>query len=383
VTGSFGKSTTTQCILSACTDRLPKNFSGNYGISLAKNMLRIRPGDRHAVVETGISAPGQMDGIVKMVRPDMAVVTAIGSEHNRSFGSLETTRDEKANLVRALGEKGVAVLNGDDPNVLWMAGQTNATTVTFGFGPANQFRASDLRLDWPRGTRFTLHTVDGHCDVASPFLGRHMVYPVLAAVVVASHLGVDRRRFLSRLERWKPLPGRVQPLKLDSGAAVLRDDFKGPAETIHAAFDLLEKIPAKRKLVLMGEVSEPYGRQGPVYRKIGERIGKIATKAFFVCQKNGFKNYAAGARTAAMLKDNLTNYGSNGILELTAALRSELKDGDVLLVKGRDTQRLERIVFALQGRAVKCALAVCDAASTNCDNCPMLGPGWSGRKILF
>jgi len=383
VVGSFGKTTTTRCLLTVLIGRIHKQAAGNSGISLAKNILRIRPADKLGVVEVGISGFGQMARSVKILKPDIAVVTSIGSEHNRTFGTLQATRDEKADMVRALGATGLAFLNGDDPNVHWMAGQTRARVVTFGLGSGNDFRASDIRLDWPVGTRFKLHADGESCDFFSPLLGKHMLYGVLATVAVASHLGVDKDQCCRLLSRLKAKNGRLQPVPLDNGAIVLRDEFKSSYETIHSALDFLEEIPAKRKILVLGEVSEPPGSQGPIYRGIGEHLGKVATKAFFLCSEKSFKTYAGGAVAVGFHKSNLCNAGTDGLLELIAKLRTELVSGDVLLVKGRLNQRLERIAFALKGRSVACGLGVCDAKSTACDACPMLAQGWGERRILF
>lgn len=383
VVGSFGKTTTTRCLLSCLGVPAHKKVGGNSGISLAANILRIRPAAKHAVIEVGVARRGQMLRSVTMVRPDIAVVTSIGSEHNRSFGNLEVARDEKAHMVRALDRTGLAVLNGDDPNVLWMMGQTKAAVKTFGFGADNHFRASDVKLNWPTGTYFKIHAGNDTFNVLSPFFGRHMIYPVLAAAVVADHRGLNLNHCFERLTGLKPSGGRLEPVPLDNGAIVLRDDFKCAAETIVAALDLVNEIPAKRKIVVQGEVNEPYGNQDRIYNEVGERIGQIASKAFFLCSSKSFKRYARGAKSSGMSKDCLYNAGTNGLSDLIELIRLELEPGDVLLVKGRNAQRLERLLFALQGRRVNCDLGVCDAKSTSCDSCPMLGQGWSGKKIVF
>jgi UDP-N-acetylmuramoyl-tripeptide--D-alanyl-D-alanine ligase len=95
-----------------------------------------------------------------MIRPNVVVVTCIGSEHNRSFKTLEATRKEKSEMVAILPPTGLAVLNGDDPNVMWMRSRTSARIITYGFGKSNDVRAEDVSHDWPRGMRFTLQTAD-------------------------------------------------------------------------------------------------------------------------------------------------------------------------------------------------------------------------------
>lgn len=383
VAGSFGKTTATRCILAALGLAEHEQLDGNSGISLAKNILRIQAGDHHAAVEIGISAKGQMARGVDLVRPDIAVVTSIGSEHNRSFKTLEVTRNEKADIVRALDPAGLAVLNGDDPNVLWMAGETQATAISVGFGRSNHFRVSNYRLAWPEGTRFTLNTENKSFEILSPFFGKHMVYPVLAAAAVAHHQGIDPADCLSRIESLKPEAGRMQPLLLDNGAIVLRDDFKSAEETIHTALAFLDELPAKRKMIVLGEVNEPHGNQGEIYRRVGHQLGTVVSKAFLICSRRSFHSYAAGAVSTGLAKKCLIRIKNGCILALIKRLQEELMPGDVLLLKGRHNQRLERIAFALQGRTVNCGIGYCDAKAACCDICPMLETGWSGRKILF
>ena len=383
VAGSFGKTTTTRCLLALLTGEFNRNQGGNRGIPAARNILRIRPRDRFAVIETAVSDFGHMAQNARLIQPDIAVVMCVGSEHNLTFQTLEATRNEKADVLRALGKKGLAVLNGDDPHVRWMSGQTDADVVTFGCGRENDYRASDISLEWPSGTRLTLHTPRETHRLFSPLFGKHMTYPVTAAAAVADRLGLDLSACLPNLTKIEPVPGRLNPLSLASGAIVLRDDFKSTTETIHSALDFLEEIPGRRKIVALGEVSEAPGSKGPIYRRIGKRIGQTAAKAFFICSTKSFSLYANGAVSAGMAKKNLYNAGTDGLTDLIDILRSELRAGDVLLVKGRGNQRLGRLAFALQGRAVGCRLSACDAASTLCDRCPMLASGWSGRKIVF
>jgi UDP-N-acetylmuramoyl-tripeptide--D-alanyl-D-alanine ligase len=136
VVGSFGKTTTTRALHAAL--RLPAaNYVGmnlNSGAAVAVAVLGLRPGSSRGVIEAGIGRRGRMAGYAHLIRPDIVVVTSIGSEHLSSLGALEVTREEKAEMLRALLPSGSAILNGDDPNVLWMKRRTRARVVTYGFG---------------------------------------------------------------------------------------------------------------------------------------------------------------------------------------------------------------------------------------------------------
>jgi len=378
VVGSYGKSTTmraTACALKVRVHRLSLRNSRSF---VAGAVLRNWPHHRHAVIEVGIDGPGQMAGYAAIIRPDTTIVTSIGSEHNRSLASLEITRSEKSEMVRILSPLGVAVLNGDDPNVLWMKSHIQARVVTFGLADTNDVRATNIKLDWPNGTTFRLHANGETRNLAIRLIGQPMVYPILAAVATSLAEGFSLDQIIPTLENLSPTPGRLEPIRLPNGAFVLRDDFKSPLETIDAALDVLGEIPAKKRIVVLGDVSEPFGRQWQIYRKIGEHIAQVATKAIFITGK--FRAYAAGARVGGLPSSSLVDVGGS-FLEAIDALRQDLGLGDVILIKGRDTQRLDRITLSLTGRTINCNVTFCNTKAARCGHCPMLERGWKGKTL--
>jgi len=379
IVGSFGKTTTTRAVAAALGTPMRSRRHANCWSHLAEAVLGVQPGQRHAVIEAGISDTGQMAAYARLIRPDIAVVTCIGSEHHRSLGTLETTRAEKSLMVGALPSRGVAVLNGDDPNVVWMAGRTRARVVTFGLGEQNDVRASEIKLDWPRGTRFCLHAAGREFAARTRLFGRHMAYPVLAAVATALAEGICLEGALERLEKVEPTPGRMQPIRLANGAFLLRDDFKSSYETIETAFDAFAEIPARRRIVVLGDVSEPPGKQGPIYRHFGERIARTASKAVLVTRN--YQWYTAGAVRAGMPRQALVGVGKSAV-RAAEAVQGDLGPGDVVLIKGRDTQRLSRVALALQGRIVRCDIMPCRVDRMPCERCPMLEQGWNGMRVV-
>lgn len=374
VVGSFGKTTTARALYSALGIG-GRHIGLNSVLWVGLALLRIRPGQRHAVIEAGINSPGQMADRARAVLPDVAVVTSVGTEHNRSLESLEVTRNEKAEMVRILPASGLAVLNGDDPNVRWMAQQTRARVVTFGFDPGNDVRATDLEVQWPRGTRFTLHTADGAQPVFVRLVGRVMVYSILAAVAVGLAEGIPLADMISRLEALDPTPGRLQPVALPNGAFLLRDDFKGGEETIDAALDVMKSLPVQRRIIVMGDIEEPAKPQRPIYRRQSDLIGQVAMRAIFVTASENVSVRKSAARQGGLSADGISNVRS--IRDAVEQL-SDLQAGDVVLIKGRHTQRLERIVLALMGRDVRCELTYCNARLMYCGICPMLDRSWQG-----
>jgi UDP-N-acetylmuramoyl-tripeptide--D-alanyl-D-alanine ligase len=309
-----------------------------------------------------------------MLRPDVAVVTSVGSEHNRVFGSLSVTREQKSAMVRALPDSGVAVLNGDDPNVRWMEHTTTARVLTFGFDPSNQVVGSDFRLDWPHGSTLRIEAGGQACHARIRLIGRHSVYAALAAVAVAVEIGGrSLEEAVARIEGLPPTPGRMHPVRLNGGEWLLRDDNKSALETVEAALDTLSKIPALRRIVVMGAVSEPPGQQRQLYRELGSQVAEIAQSAIFVCGRKTFEAYRSGGR--ARVDTEFHPMHVRNVRGAIDRLEREIRAGDVVLVKGRDTQRLERIALALQDRTVNCNLEYCNTKAVRCADCPMLERG--------
>lgn len=370
VVGSYGKTSTAAAVAAALGTTTPpfgSSFSG-----LAFRLLELPPWRRHAVLETAIDGPGQMAPYGTMLRPDLVVVTSIGTEHHRSLGTLDVTQAEKGRMVEALGPTGTAILNADDPRVAAMAARCAGRVIFYGIDGDAEVRATDVSLDWPKGMRLTLHVGGARREVRLGLLGRVMVYPFLAAIAAAHAEGVSLDKAIAALEVLPPRRGRLQHEPLPGGAWLIRDDFKSSLETVDAALDLLAEVPARR-IVVIGSVSEPPGSQGPIYRRLGGRIATIASRLVVVSSE--FQRYAAGARAAGMPRSALVD-GHRDLRGVWEAVRADLQPGDVVLVKGRDTERLDRVGLALQGRDVRCTIAFCDLRGIRCEACPKLETGW-------
>jgi len=376
VVGSFGKTTTTRAVSAAFG--LPRDpYRGwNAGAFLAAGLLRIRPGARHAALEAGISRKGTMARYAQLIRPDITVVTSIGSEHHESLGTLEGAREEKSAMVRALPLCGLAVLNGDDPNVLWMREATRARVITFGFGSACDVRASSVSIDIREGTRFQLHADGRTRQVIVRLLGRPMVYPVLAAIAVSLGEGLSLDEALPRLEQLAPTPERLQVVRTGEGAFLIVDAVKSMLETIHASFDTLAEIDADRKIVALGDIEEPKGSQGPLYRDLGARLSRVATRVVFVGGVKAYESLVSGARGAGMPKEGVV-YAGRGPRRAAKLVQEDLRAGDVVLIKGRSTQHLERVALHLVGRPVPCDVEAC-GLKPGCGECPLIARGAQG-----
>ncbi|MFC2081638.1 Mur ligase family protein [Candidatus Bipolaricaulota bacterium] len=370
VTGSFGKTTATRAVMAALDLPYERHTVWNAGGLLAIELMRIPPRARFGALEVGINTVGTMSRYARFIRPDITIVTSIGSEHNSTFGALEVTRREKARLVEALPSSGLAVLNGDDPNVLWMERRTTSRVISYGFDERNTIRARDVSVERNGRTRFRVSVSGEEYAADSPLLGRHMVYPVLSALAVAHECGVSAKVALERLSRLAPAPERLELLSTPHGALVILDSRKGGLETIHAGLDVLGSMPGRRKIVVLGDIEEPPSSQGPLYKEIGAALAGAVAFAIFVGGRKAHGSLESGARGAGIDRERVL-YAGKDVRRATDLLRDRLAEGDVVWIKGRSTQHLGRIGLALSGRSVTCDIVFCPPTPA-CATCPML-----------
>ena len=282
IVGSLGKTTTRRVFRTALFEKMPEQSFSNYGSCLAENILRISQKDKQSVLEVGISGKGLMHKYGHLIQPNVVVVTSIKSEHNRSFETLEETRNEKAKMVRALTKDGLALLNGDDPFVRWMANETKAEVLTFGFNEDNDVIGSEYKINWPYGSTLTVKYRDKQRNIKTKLIGKQTMYSLLAFMTYAFKEKLDLDLSLKRLEGLLPASQRMQPIQLKNDVTIIDDSFKGAIESMYASIDFLSDIPAQRKLFVLGQIEEPPGNQRDRYRELGDKLSQVADKLYFL-----------------------------------------------------------------------------------------------------
>ena len=376
VTGSFGKTTTCRALGAALGAPVDSWRESNHKSGIARRLLGIEREASHAVLEMGIDGAGQMRGFASMVRPQIGVVSGIGTEHRRSLGSTETTQREKGELLRALPTHGTAILNADLPLVMEMVPMTRARVILCGERQDAEVQLLEWKLNWPQGNWMRVDVGGQEVELQTQLAGWQMLFPILAGLAAAWTEGLVMEEAKTRLEALPPTPGRMEPLALGDGVTILNDAFKSSYETFATALEQAAAIPAKRRLLVVADISEPPGTQTQANLDLGECFAKVED-AYILHVGRDYRRLRSGAIRAGFPRDRIDHLGK-AILPAIEAIRKRVEPGDLILVKGRDVQRMERVVLALQGRKVGCALQYCDLRPHRCDACPMLAGGWDG-----
>ena len=380
VTGSFGKSTTVR--LTEAVLGLPGLAAGleipNGVWSVPRRVVQLAPGQRRAVIEIGIDRAGLMARQAQAVAPDIAIVTSVGGEHLETMGDLDTIQCEKARLLAGLRPGGVTVLNGDDPRVRAMAHLAPGEVLTYGLGPGNDVRAIDLAVDWPHGTRFTASVRGDQVSVSLPLLGRHMVPPALAALAVAAIEGVSLTEAAAAIGAMPPGGARLEVVALADGTTLLCDHHKNSIETIRAALELAAELPG-RKLLVITRMRFLTGELEPALQMAAKLLARVVDEMIVIGA--GVEDLVEAAVAEGLARTRI-HQAAPGAADALRVLRALSRPGDVILLKGRLAEKLDRLVLALQGRRVVCDLESCGLIALPCADCPMLEVGF-GDRVSF
>jgi UDP-N-acetylmuramoyl-tripeptide--D-alanyl-D-alanine ligase len=289
VTGSCGKSTTTALIgailakIGACQTYINQGGGGrNTDIRVRRAMLSLNPANRYYVYEACTTGPGTIARQLEIVRPQIGVVTNVGTDHRKAFRTLEATAREKATLVDVLPPDGMAILNADDPHVAAMTARTKARVVTYGLSSSAEIRGSNVDSRWP--DRLTLDVSHGNHSirVATRLVGDHWATSVLAAISCGIGCGLDLAACAEAVSAVEPVFGRYSVHRKEGGPVFILDSAKASYWTIPSALAFLATASASSKTVVFGTISDYAGNASRVYRRLARHALAVADRIVFV-----------------------------------------------------------------------------------------------------
>ncbi|MDX3074233.1 UDP-N-acetylmuramoyl-tripeptide--D-alanyl-D-alanine ligase [Streptomyces sp. MI02-7b] len=358
LTGSAGKTSTKDLIAQVLQRLAPTVWtpgSLNNEIGLPLTALRADESTRHLVLEMGARGIGHIRYLTELTPPRIGLVLNVGTAHIGEFGGREQIAQAKGEMVEGLpeaAEGGLAVLNADDPLVRAMESRTKARVVLFGEAPDADVRAENVRLNDRGQAVFTLTTPTGCSEVTLRLYGEHHVSNALAAAAVARELGMPTDEIAialseaGTLSRW-----RMEVVERPDGVTVVNDAYNANPESMRAAL---------RALAAMGRAAEARGGRtwavlGEMAELGGESLAEHDAVGRLAVRLNVSKLVAVGGQAAAWVQMGAYNEGSWGeesvhVSDAEAAidlLRSELRPGDVVLVKASRAVGLERVALAL------------------------------------
>ncbi|MDD5039968.1 MAG: Mur ligase family protein [Patescibacteria group bacterium] len=392
VTGSVGKTSTKEAIFTVLRAKFRvwkniKNYNNEFGVPLSilgkesgfRNpfawigillyglgllLFRKRNYPEYLVLEMGADKPGDIEYLTQFAPCHVGVVTSVGHVHTELFGTIEKVAREKMHIVSHLKKDDIAVLNVDDPIVMGMRDKVRARVMTFGYAENADIRASEVRIStgtspdpWVagevQGVSFKLQYKGSVVPMLLPsVLGAHQVYSALAAIAVGISLGMNLADISAALKLFKSPPGRMRLLPGIKRTSLIDDSYNSSPMAAKAALRVVKDIQISgKKFIALGDMLElgAYTEEG--HRDVGAAAAGVAD--VLVCVGERAAMIADEAKKRGMSEDRVFHFGST--LEAGKFIQDRLRQGDMVLVKGSQGARMERVVKELMAEPLKAA----------------------------
>jgi UDP-N-acetylmuramoyl-tripeptide--D-alanyl-D-alanine ligase len=355
ITGSVGKTGTKEMLARALAadgvvHASPASFNNHWGVPLS--LSRMPPAARFGIFEIGMNHAGEIAPLVAMVRPHVAIVTAIEPVHLEYFDGVEAIARAKAEIFLGVEPGGAAIINRDNPHFALLAALAFEAGVDriVGFGEHPDAEARLEAMDMQPEHSSVLATVLGNelaYELGAP--GRHMIQNSLAVLAAVSLMGGDLDKAMAALGRMSAPSGRGARvwLDIDGGRATLIDEsYNANPASMRAAIALLGQArPAGpgRRIAVLGEMRELGEAASAMHATLAEPLAEAAVDAVFL----------AGPMMEALwqaLPESQRGAYAETAAELEPIVAEGIAAGDVVMVKGSNASRMGRLVAALKAR---------------------------------
>ena len=356
ITGSAGKTTakelTAQVLMSAGHRVLKSERNYNNGLGLPLSVLRMVSEDRSpdqfdlAVLEMGMSSPThEIQRLCKITPPDVAVELMVAPVHLEYLGTIENIAAAKAELIEGLKPEGTAILNADDELVMKMRDKHSGRTLTFGIDNVADVSAGNIDTSSLGRINFRLRTPLGEAQASLAMSGRHNLSNALAASAVGTAFSLPPEEIARALSTAQPPKMRGEVLDFAAGFTVIDDSYNSnPRSLLNMVRTMAEGgRDRKRLIVIAGEMLELGPDEVSLHNEAGrETAGHGINMLWGV--RGLAKEIVAGARDAGLAAVRFFESSE----EAAAELMKEVKEGDLVLVKGSRGVATDKIVKALR-----------------------------------
>jgi UDP-N-acetylmuramyl pentapeptide synthase len=383
ITGSTGKTTTRKAIVAALSKRFrvstpPRNLNDKLGLPLAiigedtagKNpwgwfmvivraMIKYTSNVRYPevlVLEYGIDRVGEMDQLLAVAKPKIGVLTGIGLSHYEFFQDPKTIEQEKGKLLAAVPENGLSVVNAKSPGALNVISQSKAPVITYGSSEADVGLVS-VQEDFV--SRLSLVEIQGKKDVykiSLSALGAPHTVGLSAAVAVAEHMGMEKKDLEEGLATYTPVPGRLNIIQGLKKSWIIDDTYNAAPDSMLEALNLFSRFPAQHKIAVLGDMLELGALSLEEHKKIGEVVAQIAPKHLVTVGAAG-KIIAEQAIAKGLPEERVVAMDTSA--EAMHVVHDLVEEGSLVLVKGSQGVRLEKVVKEIMAEPMKARDLLC------------------------
>ncbi|MDD4333179.1 MAG: Mur ligase family protein [Patescibacteria group bacterium] len=310
------------------------------------------------ILEMGVDRPGDMNYLLSIVTPNIGVVTRIGPTHLEYFESIEHIQKEKGGLIGNLQKGGWAILNYDDELVRKISDRSKVKVITYGFEKGAQVRAEEIRFSFENkeeaanllGISFKLSYNGSFVPVLLPnVISFASVYAALAGASIGVAYGINLLKISQALKSYQSPRGRMNLVEGEKGTLIIDDTYNSSPQSTMSALDLVCKIKVNnggQKFAVLGDMLElgSYSEEG--HREVGRYAVESRINVLVTVGERARDIYR-GAEEAGMSRDFIFQFSNSE--EAGKFIEKRMKKNDLILVKGSQGMRMEKIVKEIMG----------------------------------
>ena len=355
ITGSNGKTTTKEMVAAileeARLDGQPLRgrvlkTEGNLNnlVGLPLTLLRLRRGDKVAVVELGTNHPGEIQRLAEIADPDTGIITSVGAAHLEGLNSLAGVAREKSALYRNIRAGGVIAVNLDDPWVKRLGARFKGRKITY--GKHGHVRVRSRRMRGAKGLEMSLQAGRKRCRVRLNYLGRHNIANALGAAALTLANGIDLAAVRRGLAKVRPFPMRMQ-IENWRGIGIINDTYNANPASMNAALETLAEMKCRGdRIAVLGDMFELGKHSAQQHRWLGQRVAKAGIDVLYLLGDRSAQ-VRHGALRGGMREEQIVIGRDHA--DMARRLRDRVKQGDWLLFKGSRGMRMEKVLQELKG----------------------------------
>ncbi|MDD5294730.1 MAG: UDP-N-acetylmuramoyl-tripeptide--D-alanyl-D-alanine ligase [Patescibacteria group bacterium] len=390
ITGSVGKTSTKEAVYTVLKTKFSvrrniKNYNNEIGLPLtiigsdspgksifgwigvffkALGLVLFKDKDypKILVLEMGVDRPGDMKYLTSIARVDIGIVTLISHSHEEFFTDVEEIQKEKGMLIENLKPGGWAILNFDDELTRELAEKSKVKVLSYGFKEGAMLRAQELVFSFEKtkdvenllGLSFKLTYNGSFVPVLLPqVIGYNSIYAALAAAAVGATMGMNLIEISNAMREFDSPNGRMNLIDGIKHTLIIDDTYNSSPTSVMSALDIITKIPiakTARRFAVLGDMLElgRYSEDG--HKEVGRYVAKTKISKLIAVGERA-RDIARGAQEAGMLRDNIFEY--TNVAEAGRFIQQRILSGDLILVKGSQGMRMEKIIKELMAEPLR------------------------------
>lgn len=379
ITGSVGKTSCKEAIFCVLKDKFKvarnvKNYNNEIGVPLTILRQSIAPGknifkwffifmtslklllvkDEHypsiLILEMGADRPGDIKYLTSIAKPNIAVITAIGSSHIEYFKTIQNIVKEKSSILDRLDQQDWAIINQDEELLHDTIAKVKSNLKTFGRSGLSDVYLSNIHItqyDGHYGTSFKLKHKGSETPMFLPLvLGWQHAQAAASACAVGLVLGMNLVEIGEALNQYTPVKGRTNLIAGIKNSWIIDDTYNASPQSSKVALEILAEMPG-RKIAIFGDMLELGSLSEEGHQAVGRIVFELGIDYLFVIGERA-RDIARGAKQAGMSEDKIFNFPS--VHKAGTFVQDRIKENDIILVKGSRGAKMEQMVYEIMAK---------------------------------